>query len=445
MDYYWKALADEENISVEQLILAIRDTYKRYLSLLYNNPRHVVSFKIHFSTVLPTLGVAETTGYDILTVSHSGNDVKHSHIVNLFDLENFEYSYSKYEERYFVVFDFMEKGISVLQFITGSFFAELSRQLDIFGVSKLRLKHMTGTLIASGVSQFLHGYYRIDLSLLQVLSSLTYEGTFINCSLIAPLYTSWTKPRSVGNGLDLAFEEPVSFTVEHLRQIRKLVELSDKYLDLVLNTSQEIIGLSGEGPREEECRIRLWGHLTWTLTYAGGKKISYYNGGYHVHAENVEQQGRFVKDIVSGINDEQAEKLETIIRMAARQRHGTILIIADPETVMREKERLCIARSAIAVQKTNLYEKPHLIHYLTNIDGALMIDTDCCCPCIGAILDGDAVTIGSPARGARYNSTVNYISRRKQLGQTFTGIVVSEDGTVDAVTDQRIIRLNLTN
>ena len=132
-----------------------------------------------------------------------------------------------------------------------------------------------------------------------------------------------------------------------------------------------------------------------------------------------------------------------------RSIYGKIVAEADrdiePETVIREKERLCIARSAIAVQKTNLYEKPHLIHYLTSIDGALMIDTDCCCPCIGAILDGDAVTIGSPARGARYNSTVNYISRRRQLGQSFTGIVVSEDGTVDAVTDQRIIRLNLTN
>jgi len=71
------------------------------------------------------------------------------------------------------------------------------------------------------------------------------------------------------------------------------------------------------------------------------------------------------------------------------------------------------------------------------------MDYDCTCACIGAILDGDAVTTGSTARGARYNSTVNYITRRAQLGQEFVGIVVSEDGTVDAVTDSRIIRLNL--
>ena len=73
------------------------------------------------------------------------------------------------------------------------------------------------------------------------------------------------------------------------------------------------------------------------------------------------------------------------------------------------------------------------------------MDTDCTCACIGAILDGDAVTKGSLARGARFNSTLNYIKRKAELGKTFIGIVVSEDGTVDAVTKDRVIRLNLGN
>jgi hypothetical protein len=71
------------------------------------------------------------------------------------------------------------------------------------------------------------------------------------------------------------------------------------------------------------------------------------------------------------------------------------------------------------------------------------MDTDCRCRCIGAILDGDAVTRGSPARGARYNSTVNYINRRAQLDEYFVGIVVSEDGTVDSVTKDHIYRINV--
>ena len=73
----------------------------------------------------------------------------------------------------------------------------------------------------------------------------------------------------------------------------------------------------------------------------------------------------------------------------------------------------------------------------------MFIDYDCSCACIGAILDGDAVTAGSTARGARYNSTVNYITRRSQKGQDFIGIVISEDGTVDAVTGNKVIRLSI--
>jgi hypothetical protein len=73
----------------------------------------------------------------------------------------------------------------------------------------------------------------------------------------------------------------------------------------------------------------------------------------------------------------------------------------------------------------------------------MFLNYNCECTCIGAILDGDAVTAGSTARGARYNSTVNYVTRRSQLSQEFIGIVVSEDGTVDAVTSTKVIRLNL--
>ena len=135
--------------------------------------------------------------------------------------------------------------------------------------------------------------------------------------------------------------------------------------------------------------------------------------------------------------------LESVIEAAARQRHGTIMIIGNPEMIEAESERLCNAKVATGINTVNLYEKSELISYITSIDGAVLMDTDCRCRCIGAILDGDAVTRGSPARGARYNSTVNYINRRAQLDEYFVGIVVSEDGTVDSVTKDHIYRINV--
>ena len=75
----------------------------------------------------------------------------------------------------------------------------------------------------------------------------------------------------------------------------------------------------------------------------------------------------------------------------------------------------------------------------------MIMDTDCRCSCSGAILDGDFTAKGNPARGARFNSTVRYVRRRADLGRQFVGIVLSEDGTIDAVSDDRIERINLSD
>ena len=71
------------------------------------------------------------------------------------------------------------------------------------------------------------------------------------------------------------------------------------------------------------------------------------------------------------------------------------------------------------------------------------MDTRCSVYAIGAILDGDAVTKGSMARGSRFNSTLNYVHRRAMESQNFIGIVISEDGTVDCVTADKVYRLNV--
>ena len=443
---FWEQLIDGGGTR-EDLYFKTRDLYGNLLKHLYNDPRNIPDFRIHFSDDSRTVEEGIEKGYCISTVSMRSNKITYSIVKDVAELENFENSYNWFYEDVFVVFDFLEDSISPLLFITRAFWEDLFRQYDVLGLRKVRISHMYETLISSGVSQYFHGFYQLDISLIQTLSALTYEGDYINCSILIPRYDHGTERRTKKNGgLDVALKEPVPFAVSHLRQVRKLVEMSDKDVALVVNRQGKICGLSSSKPAAYECYLRMWGHLSWTITYNENKKLSYYNAGYHIHtrySHDVEIT-RSLGNIGEMLTKEQSARIEAVIRAASTQSHGTILIIGVKEDAENETKRLCDARSATGISTINLSEKMHLIRYLTSIDGALIMDIDCRCGCIGAILDGDFTTKGNPARGARFNSTVRYVKRRSELGQHFVGIVLSEDGTIDAVSEDRIERINLS-
>ncbi|MBR3358795.1 MAG: hypothetical protein IKG46_13330 [Solobacterium sp.] len=441
----WLSLAQEEGMTLTDLFLRLRDLYAGLLRHLYNNPKDIPDFIIHFSGERREIEDGEANGWPVISVTARSPKVTESVIRDLTDIENFENSYTWFRDNNFAVFDFKAEGISPLQFITPVFFQELMRQTEAFGLRKIKISHMFEPLISSGVSEFIYSFYHLDINLLHTLSGMTYEGGFINCTLLVPRYDIRTEKRTRRKGLSVAFDEPVQFSVENLRQIRKMVEISDKYLALVINHAGKISGLTEEDRFPSECKVRLWGHLSWTITYEGGEKLSYYNGSYHIHvtARQKGNVGILLQSLFPAENEETLARIEDVIRGAARQRHGTIILIGSHDTAVTETERLCDVRSAIGISPTDLAENVHLIPRLTAIDGALIMDTACICSCIGAILDGDIVSRGSPARGSRFNSTVNYVKRRSMLGQKFIGIVFSEDGTIDAVSDTRVQRLDL--
>ena len=79
-----------------------------------------------------------------------------------------------------------------------------------------------------------------------------------------------------------------------------------------------------------------------------------------------------------------------------------------------------------------------LVHSLSAIDGALLVDPQGTCHAIGVILDGLACAKGTSARGARFNSAVRYVeTARQEFGHQCMAIVVSEDGPIDIVPDLR--------
>ena len=93
-----------------------------------------------------------------------------------------------------------------------------------------------------------------------------------------------------------------------------------------------------------------------------------------------------------------------------------------------------IASRPKSLGKAKLREQAENLKRITEIDGAIMIDTSGNCHAYGVILDGMCTpnSKGDMARGARFNSTKTYIEGRKlQSGDSWLGIVISEDGMFD--------------
>lgn len=71
-----------------------------------------------------------------------------------------------------------------------------------------------------------------------------------------------------------------------------------------------------------------------------------------------------------------------------------------------------------------------LLASASRIDGAILIDPEGVCHAIGVVLDGPAHDGCTPARGARYNSALRYVTGSKM---SRLAIVVSDDHTVDVL------------
>lgn len=129
--------------------------------------------------------------------------------------------------------------------------------------------------------------------------------------------------------------------------------------------------------------------------------------------------------------NEKIERLDSIVRKAREQKHGTMVVITEPLTAKQE---------LISLSKQSTLIEPRVINYeyvkfLTAIDGAIYFDTDGNCHAIGVILDGRAKEdIGDASRGARYNSAHRYLHKLKDDEQKKCIIVIiSEDGMVDLI------------
>mgnify|MGYP000379281972 FL=1 len=115
-------------------------------------------------------------------------------------------------------------------------------------------------------------------------------------------------------------------------------------------------------------------------------------------------------------------------------------------------KRLCECGRGIEIKKINFYDMictdeantQDIIQRITSIDGAVVCDLAGNCYGLGVIVDGRAYNPNTNTaygrnknigRGARYNSSVTYVEDCKERGIKCLCVVISEDGTVDVVSN----------
>ena len=255
------------------------------------------------------------------------------------------------------------------------------------------------------------------------IASLTYESA----SSFGEMLIARGGHENIQPTLTLA--KPIALS-QH-RAIRKLLEIS-RSGDAILTDGGSVTGfgrLCGtyDQSRADLLKVRFIGHHKWELLHAEHKlmRVAYGNPALPLPPLS---EASFIADaerIFKGVAPGAVKKLFKLAEAACQQRHGTVLVIM--AEAAPEAERLASQATGIVPVEVT----PELLGSVTAIDGAVMVDTSGICHAIGVILDGEAVNVGNPARGARYNSSLRYWMQMEKRGKPCLVVVVSEDGTAE--------------
>lgn len=221
-----------------------------------------------------------------------------------------------------------------------------------------------------------------------------------------------------------------SVRLSQTRTLRKLLELSGPK-GLALLTDGEVVygmGLARanyDPPTETMFSVTIAEQGTWELEHAGTRLLHVRYGRPMLPGQRVSRE-QFA-DIASRVFRESVElDLETLwelVQEASEAAHGTMIVVS--ESAAEEAERL--GGQSLPVQPTHVTADQ--MRSLTAIDGALLFDPAGTLHALGVILDGTAsLSSGDPARGARFNSAVRYLSSTPIRTMI---VLVSEDGMIN--------------
>lgn len=265
------------------------------------------------------------------------------------------------------------------------------------------------------------------------LSAMKYENEINKGSLISlEMYRDDVFEEKAKNyDIKLKLSVPIGLVGENYKKLRKLLEITkgESELSLLMNDQAEVfaIGKMKEQPGCNYYKVRFINFLEWKF-YINDKEYLTYSNMLPLFPEKTQGiRNEDIELLLDTFGESNLENLKGIIESATKQQHGTMVVFT--ENAEEEVKRL--GTSGILITPTLVSEE--LVEAATSIDGALVCDEKGMCYAIGIILDGAAITAADSSRGARYNSALRYIEKRKgQKKKTFI-VVVSEDKYVNCI------------
>jgi hypothetical protein len=316
---------------------------------------------------------------------------------------------------------YLNASANALQAKSQSDFNVLSKSRDEL-VSKAGHDFMTTISMAGQNPNGLHVLY----DACNTISSLKYEGAEGYGKMVI------AKKNHPNVKITMELEKPIH--IKDFRKVRKFLELADNQ-QLILCDSVLIYGLcrlTGKYNYHEESlfTIKFTKHFHWEVIHHHHIMLAVAFRMPDLYNERINREKFYssLKRLFLGIDKARLNILWDITIEATKQKHGTILAISS--AAQHEAIRLssqCFKIKPIRINKD-------IIHQITSIDGAVLIDIDCTCHAIGVILDGIATANGDSSRGARYNSAIRYYEHMEHKAQTVL-VVISEDGIIDLIPD----------
>lgn len=316
---------------------------------------------------------------------------------------------------------YLDASTNALKAKSQSDFNVLSKSRDEL-VSKAGHDFMTTVSMAGKNPNGLHVLY----DACNTISSLKYEG--------AEGYGKMVIAKKTHPNVKITMELEKPIHIKDFRKVRKFLELADNQ-QLILCDSVLIYGLcqlTGKYNYHEESlfTINFTKHFHWEVIHHHHIMLAVAFRMPDLYNERINREKFYssLKRLFLGIDKARLNSLWDITMEATKQKHGTILAISS--AAHQEAVRLssqCFKIKPIRINKD-------IIHQITSIDGAVLIDIDCTCHAIGVILDGIATANGDSSRGARYNSAIRYYEYMENKAQTVL-VVISEDGLIDLIPD----------
>ncbi|MCL2621654.1 MAG: diadenylate cyclase [Firmicutes bacterium] len=253
----------------------------------------------------------------------------------------------------------------------------------------------------------------VDFDLITILSGSQYEKreSFGSLIIVAKIECAEYKVK---------FIKPVEFSMVNLRLIRKILEMSDFRLSIIVH-DDNIIGLGTADKLNK--KVLFNGRNKWTLLM-GGEEVLRFSRGEVFFDSGYDATGKLPKGI---LQKKYEKKFNDLVNILMRQKHGALLIITDE--AQKEVRRLASLERGYEMEPVDLTENISLIKNIAQVDGAVFINRQLVCYGTGVILDGIAKRCGSNARGSRYNSSICYLDSKTT--SMYVAVVFSEDETMD--------------